>query len=813
MEGRGGITRGTGFRGLDSRPKDPRIWNREEYHRLEKDSFTVFLDNLPEDISRRELYQLFCWTGRINDIYISRKQKNGRVYIFAFVRYTTKGGALKAIAEMNQFRLRRKTVYVGEAKFRKNFQVGNRRVNVDPGRDLERKSETAGDDNGAPRVLVTEPEHMLTAKEPVINPGLGDPSGAGRTLLKQGKGCSKRVEVPIVVDNMNWLVRSLVGSTLKPIDLCSLKRVIQANLHHVEAVREIGETKVLVTFETVEYADEAYKFKMDTLLQVLHRVRRWEETERCVSRKVWLECHGVPLHVWSPETFTAIGGLWGNVLHCPIQTGEGASFRVGRIEVETEEFDTISDWVQLAVGKNEFTIIVKEVGLGNDVMAIVEEEGRVQEGHDVAGSCVHSMKMAKVQWDPAADLIIGNAQGGECGEDRIVIPEVIFNDVNVEFSNFKHQAYATDSVSHTQNLDQAVMKGYGCEEVDSDRTVTEDFGAGIERDFGYSNIQSGPLNLGQAPYYRVDSCRNESELGLAQLSPKTNQIGIGLRGLESVRFGWENEGGPDFGGQGLDRVAENLTREEAGRAEGNQVQIVSPAVLAATNLEPPVALVASDRVGERVEDGEARPLPLCQLQAGSSDGAGLVLAGSLDAATLDLGSVQVMRGGVDGGCELETREGLRWGTGGRVQGIREVEGDLVDMDDAADGAERLHLDRLGEKETLLGANRRGGEGMQALAEVEDTLEVEADSETGGGRTIRGAEDRISKEAQVKENQETWALAVESGAVLYDEDVDIMSILQAQNEKIAEKRKLAKRKEKARRSRPKNKCKVSNTLIK
>ncbi|XP_016168032.1 sex-lethal homolog [Arachis ipaensis] len=99
--------------------KDPRVWNREEYRRLENESFLIFLDNLPEDISKRELYQLFCWTGRINDIYLSRKQKRGTIYMFVFIHYTTKGGALKAITEMNRLKLRGKEVFVGEAKYRR----------------------------------------------------------------------------------------------------------------------------------------------------------------------------------------------------------------------------------------------------------------------------------------------------------------------------------------------------------------------------------------------------------------------------------------------------------------------------------------------------------------------------------------------------------------------------------------------------------------------------------------------------------------------------------------------------------------------
>nr|XP_025611773.1 uncharacterized protein LOC112705129 [Arachis hypogaea] len=65
---------------------------------------------------------------------------------------------------------------------------------------------------------------------------------------------------------------------------------------------------------------------------------------------------------------------------------------------------------------------------------------------------------------------------------------------------------------------------------------------------------------------------------------------------------------------------------------------------------------------------------------------------------------------------------------------------------------------------------------------------------------------------MKENEATWALAVESGAVLHDEEEDIMTNLQAQNEKLAVRKKMAKHKEKVRRSRPKNHSKVSFCLF-
>ncbi|KAL4373739.1 hypothetical protein AHAS_Ahas05G0111900 [Arachis hypogaea] len=102
---------------------------------------------------------------------------------------------------------------------------------------------------------------------------------------------------------------------------------------------------------------------------------------------------------------------------------------------------------------------------------------------------------------------------------------------------------------------------------------------------------------------------------------------------------------------------------------------------------------------------------------------------------------------------------------------------------------------------------------KGLVGIEEHVEEGAGAEPGSVRLTEGNDDRMSMEAQTKENAITWELAVESGAVLLDEDVDIMGILQAQNEEIARKRKLAKQKAKARMSRPKNKQKVSSNLFK
>ncbi|MED6135483.1 hypothetical protein PIB30_046958 [Stylosanthes scabra] len=106
------------------------VWRRqrdtrdcEEFMRLEAISFSVFVDNLPNDVSKKELFYWFKWSGWINDIYLHRKEKKGKNYCFAFVRYTTKGGALKAIRDMNKMILRGHKIGVKETYCRREVMA------------------------------------------------------------------------------------------------------------------------------------------------------------------------------------------------------------------------------------------------------------------------------------------------------------------------------------------------------------------------------------------------------------------------------------------------------------------------------------------------------------------------------------------------------------------------------------------------------------------------------------------------------------------------------------------------------------------
>ncbi|KAL4329209.1 hypothetical protein AHAS_Ahas13G0277200 [Arachis hypogaea] len=90
------------------------------------------------------------------------------VYLFAFVRYTTKDGAMKDIAEMNHWRLRGKVINVGEAKFRRLSQkrVEPRQMILSSQHDGEPGDSHHGKGGATDRVVVEQP--MQDQKAPVM---------------------------------------------------------------------------------------------------------------------------------------------------------------------------------------------------------------------------------------------------------------------------------------------------------------------------------------------------------------------------------------------------------------------------------------------------------------------------------------------------------------------------------------------------------------------------------------------------------------------------------------------------------------------
>ncbi|MED6170649.1 hypothetical protein PIB30_033124 [Stylosanthes scabra] len=86
---------------------------------------TVFMDNLPEDVSKRSLYKVFGRYGFISDIYVSRRSRRNPKRTFAFIRFKSYGGALKSISNMNGTMWGGTKLFVTLSKSRREMKVSN----------------------------------------------------------------------------------------------------------------------------------------------------------------------------------------------------------------------------------------------------------------------------------------------------------------------------------------------------------------------------------------------------------------------------------------------------------------------------------------------------------------------------------------------------------------------------------------------------------------------------------------------------------------------------------------------------------------
>ena len=80
------------------------------------------MDNIPTEMDKRWLKQLFGYEGQITDMYISRKQRRTNSNTFVFVRFVKEEAAQRAMQKMDGMEIRGCKLAVSLAKFRRNFE-------------------------------------------------------------------------------------------------------------------------------------------------------------------------------------------------------------------------------------------------------------------------------------------------------------------------------------------------------------------------------------------------------------------------------------------------------------------------------------------------------------------------------------------------------------------------------------------------------------------------------------------------------------------------------------------------------------------
>ncbi|MED6128295.1 hypothetical protein PIB30_096345 [Stylosanthes scabra] len=192
---------------------------------------------LRAEVTKRALYKEFRKDGYIRDVFISRKTRKKTMCLFAFVRYSSYGGALRAITRLNGTLWGKFKLYVTLSKFKRETNQS--------------------------KVMHADQKQMKIQKWMVvkkINSEVEKCKEPEKENLKMVVDQRKVIEATWAEDQRQRLHKSLLGVSVRPIEF---RKVMEHLLEEWKGpgeieCRDIGPYKCLITFDSPEIRDEAF---------------------------------------------------------------------------------------------------------------------------------------------------------------------------------------------------------------------------------------------------------------------------------------------------------------------------------------------------------------------------------------------------------------------------------------------------------------------------------------------------------------------------------------------------------------------------
>ncbi|KAE8701768.1 hypothetical protein F3Y22_tig00110505pilonHSYRG00103 [Hibiscus syriacus] len=265
-------------------PQDSHVfnyWRKKDYPRINNGfrtgCFTLYIDNLPENIHWKRFGSLFCPYGQVIDAFIPTK-RNSKGVRFGFIRFATIGEARRAISKMNGARIDGSKIGVSFSKYNTRHSFW-------------RKS--------SPVV------HLKPERENVTRNNLYTVNGVIDEAKLQ------------VLDNC------LIGWCKNYTKIGDLASQMQdKGLNGFSLMRAAGNV-VLMIFEDSDTLRRVKNEKSETLAGWFSRVKVWSENLVVECRRVWVVCEGIPFHAWNWGTFKTLR------LETKVRNDESLSLKVG----------------------------------------------------------------------------------------------------------------------------------------------------------------------------------------------------------------------------------------------------------------------------------------------------------------------------------------------------------------------------------------------------------------------------------------------------------------------------------------------------
>ncbi|CAL5378234.1 unnamed protein product [Camellia sinensis] len=297
---------------------------------------TIFVDNLPESMDPKGLYNIFTNYGIVKDVFIPNKRRKLTRSRFGFVRYACPVAADMAIQKAHGIWCDNRALKVKIADFGQG-KVENQQALITP--------------DGRRGIVTTSRVPSMVQKG----------KSYAQVLGGQGLISNSSISIQVNEEGNGWLYESVIVR-LKPQHLVVEfeEELKNRGLGDVQ-IRVGGGRDIVLTFQTAGIMSEKLKALEGWIQSWSESVKVWQKGMVLdQERFVWLTCYGVPLNLWNCKTFSNIGRSWGEVIGIDEDTSRMRSFQSGKVRIATKCMESINTTITLRCKGVDYPVKVCE---------------------------------------------------------------------------------------------------------------------------------------------------------------------------------------------------------------------------------------------------------------------------------------------------------------------------------------------------------------------------------------------------------------------------------------------------------------------
>ncbi|KAL4559089.1 hypothetical protein LXL04_031222 [Taraxacum kok-saghyz] len=302
---------------------------------------SFFITNFPEIWSSSDIWKELSAVGKIVDLFIpTKRNKAGRK--FGFARFFGVSDVGKFEQQLNGVWMNKLRLKANLARFERGKQSSNKQHRRHINTVIMSPSRVGGRNGSFVDVLKgpPPPPHL-----PVQQPELKGP---------------KTVNILTSVEMKDKMSRSLVGELKSFENLRFFYTLVESEGWQDISISYTGGLQFLLSFRIVQAAEEFLVNGANTWKAWFKLLAKWDPQGRQNRRIAVISITGIPPNAWTMESFTEIGRLWGEVLHCSC-IGESKIRDKAKVTILTNTMHRIEEKVLANIDDFQYFVKASEV--------------------------------------------------------------------------------------------------------------------------------------------------------------------------------------------------------------------------------------------------------------------------------------------------------------------------------------------------------------------------------------------------------------------------------------------------------------------